>query len=166
MIREQRMCPECDRWFDPVVVPSSVPTGLCSVKCSADRKRRRAQDRAARRRVPPRAPSRLFSPSSRDWTEARAKVDAEGSCRVCLPRGPHKVEAAHIVPRSTAANGAEDPRNIVPLCREHHAQYDAGKLNLLSWLSPNEQAYAVELAGSIVAAMRVISGKRNGGGVS
>jgi hypothetical protein len=64
-------------------------------------------------------------------------------------------------------NGAEDPRNIVPLC-EHpfgdavgcHGAYDRGQLDLLPYLTPEEQAYAALIAGGLVAALRVVSGGR------
>ena len=149
----------CGREFDPDRVRAGVPQGICTRACSIDRKRVRAAERASRRRVPPRAPSKLFAPSSRDWSEARAKCDQEGRCRVCRRR-ERPVEAAHILPRSVVPNGGEDGRNIVPLCREHHGEYDADRLDLLPWLSPEEQSYAVELAGGIIAALRIISGKR------
>lgn len=81
---------------------------------------------------------------ARDWTAARAKVDRE-PCRVCL--SPF-VDAAHIIPRSRATPGpGEDARNIVPLCRKHHVEYDQGRLDLLPYLTREEQAYAVELVG-------------------
>jgi 5-methylcytosine-specific restriction endonuclease McrA len=84
---------------------------------------------------------------TRDWSAARAKVEAEMVCRVCLVHGA--LDAAHIVPRSRigAGLGGEDPRNIVPLCRFHHAEYDQGTLDLLPYLTRDEQAYAVVLVG-------------------
>lgn len=88
---------------------------------------------------------------ARDWTAARAKVDRE-PCRVCL--GPF-VDAAHIIPRSRVKPGpGEDPKNIVPLCRVCHAAYDQGKLDLLPYLTREEQAYAVELVGLAEAYQR------------
>ncbi len=90
---------------------------------------------------------------SRDWTAARAKVDAEGACRSCGT--PHGLEAAHIVPRSRVTSGGEDARNIVPLCRMCHADQHAGTVELLPLLSRSEQAYAVELVGLTEALRRV-----------
>lgn len=106
---------------------------------------------------------RLLSPSSRDYTDAREKVDAAGCCRVCGDTGD--LQAAHIVPRSLAPTGGEDPRNIVPLCGPRHSpschvRYDAGHLDLEPFLTADEQAYAVTLTGSLTGALRVIRGTR------
>jgi len=98
-------------------------------------------------------------------------VDAEGACRVCSPvdeaarwRGG-KLEAAHIIPRSQVRPGAgEDPRNIVPLCGPHHYHYDTGDLDILPYLSREEQAYAVSLVG-LVGAWRRLTGEREPMGV-
>ena len=66
-------------------------------------------------------------------------------------------------------NGAEDRRNIVPLCSAPegnpghvgcHDLYDNGVLDLLPYLTAEEQAYAVLLTGSLTGALRVISGGR------
>lgn len=83
----------------------------------------------------------------RDWTEARAKVQREGRCRHC-GAGAY-LEAAHVVPRSRigAGRGAEDPRNIVPLCRLCHAAQHRGELELLPLLRLDEQSYVVSLVG-------------------
>jgi 5-methylcytosine-specific restriction endonuclease McrA len=88
---------------------------------------------------------------TRNWSAARAKVDEEGICRVCGHGAgfmPIPVDAAHIIPRSRVKPGpGEDARNICPLCRNCHAAYDQGKLDLLPYLTREEQAYAVELVG-------------------
>ena len=155
-----RKCQVCARMYDPATVRQGVPQGLCSRTCQQDRARLRANDRASRRRIPPRAPSRLFTPSSRDWTEARAKVEQEATCRVGGVECSRNLEAAHIIPRSLAPNGGEDGRNIVPLCGWHHALYDRGELDMTPYLTAEEQGFAVELAGGIFTAMRVLTGKR------
>lgn len=87
-------------------------------------------------------------PQKRDMRAARAKVDEEGACRYC-GRTDLPLEAAHIVPRSrlTAKEGAEDPRNILPLCREHHALQHALKLELLGLMTHEEEMYVVQLVG-------------------
>lgn len=94
----------------------------------------------------------------RDWKEPRRKVDAEGFCRVCGGLYP---QAAHIIPRSQVKPGpAEDPRNIVPLCQRCHSQQDQGAgLDILPFLSFEEQAYAVSLVG-LESARRRITGER------
>lgn len=99
----------------------------------------------------------------RDWTAAHAKVDAEGICRVCATgigflNG--QLDPAHIIPRSRISPGpGEDARNICPLCRSCHAAYDQGKLDLLPYLTREEQSYAVELVG-LFEAYRRISNER------
>lgn len=95
----------------------------------------------------------------RDWTEARAKVDYEGRCRVC-GRSDVKLDAAHIIPRSMVPPdcGGEHPDNIVPLCAERcHPAYDRGELDLLGALSIAEQVKAVDLACGISRALRRIT---------
>ena len=81
---------------------------------------------------------------------ARAKVEREGACRigatVCL--NSLGVDAAHLIPRSRIP-GPEcmAESNIVPLCRAHHTAFDAGRLDLLPFLTRDEQAYATFLVG-------------------
>jgi len=55
------------------------------------------------------------------------------SCAVCSaglthPKGTIEVEAAHIVPRGL--KGADDPRNGMMLCRQHHWAFDYGLFGL------------------------------------
>ncbi len=88
----------------------------------------------------------------RDWTEARAKVRAEGKCRACGRGG--KLEASHVVPRSRVTVGGEDARNIVPMCAECHRKHHAGELELLPLLSLGEQSYAAGLVGLVEAVRR------------
>lgn len=83
----------------------------------------------------------------------RAKCDEEGVCRVCRLNPP---EAAHIIPRSRINPGlAEDARNCCPLCRECHRAFDEERLDLLPYLTRDEQAYAVELVGLFEAYRRI-----------
>jgi hypothetical protein len=86
----------------------------------------------------------------RDWTEARAKVDEEATCRVCGVGG--RLEAAHLWPRSLG--GTQDPNGIVPLCPSHHFQFDAHRLNLGHVLTTDEQVELVRQCGSLGLAMR------------
>lgn len=82
---------------------------------------------------------------ARVWTAMREKCDREGVCRVCGSPNP---EAAHIVPRSRIKAGiGEDARNCIPLDRRCHLAYDQGGLDVLPYLTREEQAYAVELVG-------------------
>lgn len=84
----------------------------------------------------------------RDWSRARAKVEAEGRCRSCgRGESAYRLEAAHIVPRSRVGIGGEDPRNIVPLCPLCHGAQHRGELELLPLLDLSEQSYIVSLVG-------------------
>jgi len=97
--------------------------------------------------VPPR--------SRRDWKAARAKCDAEEVCRVC---GRYGVEAANSIGRThDPADGKVRPVDVIPLCPEHHREYDGRRLDLLPFMSYEEQAAAVEHVG-IVRALRRLSG--------
>ena len=89
----------------------------------------------------------------RDWKAARGKVDDEGECRVC--RTPHDLQAAHVIGRShDPASGKVRPVDVVPLCGPCHRQYDAHDLSLLPYLTPAEQAAAVEHVGLVGAYRR------------
>jgi hypothetical protein len=96
----------------------------------------------------------------RDWTAARAKVEADnhGRCRVCKTAG---VDAAHVIPRSinpTEANMGADA--VTGLCRRCHTEYDSHQLDLLPYLTLDEQVHAVRMAGSLERARRIITGER------
>ena len=109
----------------------------------------------------------------RDWTQARAKVDAEGRCRVC--GSDWRVEAAHVIPRSVAPNGGEHPDSIVPLCGDYvdsitgnaikgcHSRYDdkSNGLDLTPYLNDAELEAAVAAAGSWGMATRIVTSKRS-----
>lgn len=87
--------------------------------------------------------------SKRDMGPARQKVRCEGRCRAC-GRAGRPLDPAHIVPRSriNAGGGAEDPLNIVPLCRSCHDDHHGIRgLELLSRLTREEQQYIVGLVG-------------------
>lgn len=96
----------------------------------------------------------------RDYTAGLLKVEEEGFCRVCGRAGV-KLDCAHVVPRSRVGMGpAEDARNFVPLCHDRcHPDYDQGRLDLLPYLTNDEQAYAVELVG-LEEARRYLTNER------
>lgn len=79
----------------------------------------------------------------RDWTETRAKVEAEGRCRRCGSH--HQLEAAHIAPRSLGGGQGADA--VVPLCRTCHHAYDSHRLDLIPYLRRDEQIEAVRVLG-------------------
>lgn len=147
----KRACRVCGRYYDPDKVRKGVPQGICTRACALTSRRERASDRASRRRVPPRAPARLFAATSRQWG------DVTGACRVC---GEERVDRAHVIPRSLAPNAGDHGAHLIALCRSHHREYDAGALDLLPFLTVDEQAAAVQAAGGLMAAFRVITGNR------
>lgn len=101
-----------------------------------------------------------------DYTEARAKVDREGCCRVC--GGRRQLEAAHIVPKAYDPDLGKGLRivtdlAIVPLCgplTDHacHTRYDRHELNLLPYLTNAEQGEAVAKMGMDRALHRMSGG--------
>lgn len=100
-------------------------------------------------------------PLPRDWTGARAKVAAEGRCRVC--DSPDGLQAAHTIgrehdrPQRPGGPLIVDQLDVVALCGECHAEYDARRLDLMPYLTRLEMAAAVRHVG-IVAAVRRLSG--------
>lgn len=98
----------------------------------------------------------------RDWTAARAKVDAvvDGRCRVCKS-ARFGLDAAHVIPRSlNPTDQAMTEDAIVPLCRLCHTAYDAHELDLLPYLTISEQAQAVISAQGIARAYQITTGTR------
>ena len=98
------------------------------------------------------------SQPKRDWSDAVQKRDAEGRCRVChIERG---LEMAHITgrrndqPKPGTKTLYVHPDSIVPLCSVDHRAYDARELDLLPYLTTEEQARAVLDAGSLTLAFR------------
>jgi hypothetical protein len=103
----------------------------------------------------------------RDWTDARAKVEEEGCCRICK-RTDRKLEAAHILgrehdePKVSKRNGETlkelyvHPDRIVPLCGPFpegcHGDVDHNRVNLVHHLTIAEQVQAVKDAGGIAPA--------------
>ena len=96
----------------------------------------------------------------RDWTAARDKVEREGVCRVC-GTGSLKLDAAHVIPRSlNPTDGAMLEESITPMCRSCHSSYDLHELDLLPYLTIEEQAAAVHAAQGIARAYQLITGDR------
>jgi hypothetical protein len=100
------------------------------------------------------------SEPTRDWTDARIKVDLEARCRKCHAEPPH-LEAAHLVGRKhdePHPDGTKrlwvNPGRIVPLCPDCHQLFDSHQLDLLSHLSVEEQLLAVSDCGSLEIARR------------
>lgn len=114
----------------------------------------------------------------RDWSDAEYK--RASGCRVGYSEGYEScdgpVELAHSVGRrwdeprewvlvyesddSRMERRASfelwvDPDAVVPLCRDHHRAYDAHRLDLLPYLTLEEQAYAASKLGLVRALKRV-----------
>lgn len=95
----------------------------------------------------------------RDFTFARAKVEAEGKCRLRDQDCAGPLEAAHVVDRRFDADSIVDPASVIPLCTFHHARYDARRVSILEHLELDEQAAAVAKVGIIRALRRTTSGQ-------
>lgn len=86
---------------------------------------------------------------------AREKVEREGRCRVCGFGPAERLEAAHTWDRSLGGPGFDEPDAVVPLCSTSsggpgcHQAYDDHQLDLLPYLTTDEQVALVRLAGSI-----------------
>jgi hypothetical protein len=86
---------------------------------------------------------------------ARAKVDAEGECRVCGIGGPERLDAAHVWDRSQGGADFDEPDAVVPLCSRIkggtgcHDDYDDHLLNLWGFLTAAERGTAARYAGSV-----------------
>lgn len=118
------------------------------------------------------------SASRRDWSEALDKKECEGACRVCeMPDGYYygdgviRLECAHTIGRAEQDELVVGPRggktlavkreSTVPLCGDCHRQLHARRLDLLPYLTLEEQLDAVKAAGGILSALKRLSG-RNG----
>lgn len=83
---------------------------------------------------------------------ARIKVDKEGKCRAC-PTPARYCDAAHTIDRSLSRSGFDEPDLIVPLCSDIkggagcHQRYDAHELDILPYLTFEEQAAMVREVG-------------------
>ena len=81
---------------------------------------------------------------------------------VCLVCGLGPCDPAHTISR--AMGGDDDPRCVVPLCREHHRAYDTGQISILEYLEPRwreEVAYAVMLVGLVTALQQLTNERWN-----
>ncbi len=88
----------------------------------------------------------------RDTEALRARLQAEPRCRVC--RSGESVQVHHVVARSSVQD--DSPLNTVPLCFRCHTDFHDHRLDLLGYLTPEEQASAVILTRSIEAARMLL----------
>lgn len=84
----------------------------------------------------------------------RVKVKNEGTCRVCRNEEP---DPAHITPRSIG--GCNDPACVMALGRRCHRLYDEHRLDVLPYLTRDEQAHAVLHLGIVGALQRLTNEK-------
>jgi hypothetical protein len=120
----------------------------------------------------PRRRSLSSNEPKRDWTDARAKAEEEGCCRICKTKA-RKIEAAHVLgrehdePKVNKATGEAlkelhvHPDRIVPLCGPFpegcHGDVDYNRVNLVHYLTIDEQVQAVRDAGGIAPAFTALA---------
>jgi len=115
-----------------------------------------------RRRTPLRAKSPLRRSTPLQRTTSMTATDAQRAAvagRPCIACGSeHRVDAAHVIPRSL---GCGDALDVVPLCRACHRACDAGQLDLLPYLEPAYRAQLAHAVGHVglIGALRRISGQ-------
>lgn len=100
-----------------------------------------------------------MSAPDRNWDEAIRKCRDEGACRVCGLQT--NLDAAHLAPRKhdkPKRFGSKTrfvaPENIIPLCSHHHHLLDSGQLDVLAYLTIEEQVHVVKTLGGIDMARR------------
>lgn len=100
----------------------------------------------------------------RDWADAREKIDG-AVCRLC---GNWNPDACHVIGRARderkrgSSVAYVNPASVIPMCRSCHQSYDAGRVDILPYLSLDEQVQAVKDAGGLALAMRRICGRSEG----
>lgn len=90
----------------------------------------------------------------RNWDAAIDKCRNEGECRVChVQRG---LDCCHLAPRKHDKPkhvGQKrlfvHPDNCIPLCAHDHYEFDAGQLDVLEYLTLDEQLHVVRVLGGI-----------------
>lgn len=112
---------------------------------------------------------RKSSAVRRDWSSAEKK---RNRCRIRNEHGQAcpgwPVELAHTISRDAqdaehlGARGGRylfvHPDSVVPLCTEHHQLYDARRLDLLPYLTIDEQHNALDAAGGLELARKRLMG--------
>lgn len=89
----------------------------------------------------------------RDSRDAVAKCEEEGRCRVCgIERGldlAHLAPREHDEPKPGRKTRYVEPDNAIPLCRHDHTDFDAHRLDVLPYLTLDEQLHVVRVLGGI-----------------
>ncbi len=99
----------------------------------------------------------------RPLTEASPEQRAAIAGKACVVCRMSPCDPAHLLPLGQCPDGDGDPRAVVPLCRQHHREYDGTtghepSLDLLPYLEPHyrtELAFAVERFGLVSTLKRV-----------
>lgn len=113
----------------------------------------------------PRRSSMKRSEPKREWALARTKVEEERCCRICK-RTDKPLEAAHILGREhdepmvvgdrITKTLLVHPLRVIPACGPFpdgcHGDIDMKRINVLQYLTLDEQVQAVKDAGGIEAA--------------
>lgn len=107
----------------------------------------------------------------RDWSQAFAKIQAEGCCRACkrppsvLRKLGRRLEIAHTIGREyDRKDGFVDPLSVVPLCGPSttsatcHGKQHAHTLDLWPLLTIEEREWAIRRVGP-GQARRKLSGR-------
>ena len=91
---------------------------------------------------------------NRDWDDAIRKVRQEAECRVCGVE--RNLQAAHLAPRAhdkPKRFGSKvrvvEADNILPLCQRCHYRFDSHELDILEYLTVDEQLHVVKALGGI-----------------
>lgn len=91
---------------------------------------------------------------NRDWDEAIRKVRREAECRLCGVQ--RNLQAAHLAPRAhdkPKRFGSKvrhvAPDNILPMCASCHRRFDAHMVDVLEYLTVEEQVHVVRALGGI-----------------
>ncbi len=96
------------------------------------------------------------------WSYAREKIEKEGVCRVC--KSNHWIQSAHTIGQKYQDVKLDDgdvmvmPDSVIPLCQQHHELYDKRLLDILPYMTNEEQSNAVAAVGIERARKRLTSG--------
>lgn len=106
----------------------------------------------------------MAGPTSMRGFEASPAQRRKVRGAVCVVCWQTPVDPAHLIDRSIASDPDGDPRRVIPLCRRHHNEYDAGLLDLLGDLIPgyrDEIAFAVLIhPRGLIGALERITNRR------
>ena len=154
---QSRECarPGCTNRWNPSLRESSTPQRYCSTTCwRSDKPASAPKPRSPLRAVQTPKKRKPISPAS----PAQRTAIKDRACLACAAP-PGSCDPAHLIDRSVAGEGQEDPLAVIPLCRQCHTSYDQfGGLDVLPFLEPHHRdvlAFAVERYGLLRTLQRV-----------